>query len=213
MWNTVHPRTRFQLCIANAVGIDGLALCVGKQKIADLVFICVLLKCFYRIIADADDRKARIFELFEICLQLPQLLFTKRSPGSRAEEYDRNRAFSDKIIRRNILIVLIFQIKSRCFCADFGPPQSAAPAFGAMMNSATIAMNADNHPPNSVACCFSMKSFFHRFKYSPCGYRILSKSTILKSACQYYKTRLNMLGSVIVPWTSAKLSGDSMDDS
>ncbi len=99
MWNAVDPGARFHLCIANAVGIDCLASCIGKQKIAYLIFVCVLLQGFYRIIADADDLNARILELFEICLQLPQLLITIRSPGSRTEEHDRNRACSDKIIQ------------------------------------------------------------------------------------------------------------------
>ncbi len=87
--------------------MDRLAAFVRQQRERDFLGIAKLLENIDCVIADADDLHVGGAEPFRLVTQLDQLLATKRSPISRAVEYERDVVRREDTCQRLRLTMLV----------------------------------------------------------------------------------------------------------
>ena len=85
--DAVESRSRRNVFVPNAVGIDRLALRIGEQRIGEFALLREFFEDLDRIVADADHLDAGVFNLLDIALQLDQLPLTEGSPIGRTIEH------------------------------------------------------------------------------------------------------------------------------
>lgn len=94
--NPLVSRSGLAAGVEDAVSVDRLASRVREQSKRDALGLGISFQSIDRIVADADDLRARGLDGLKIFLQLNQLPLAEGSPIGRAEKNQRDIAFGEQ---------------------------------------------------------------------------------------------------------------------
>jgi hypothetical protein len=110
-----------RLLVEDAVRLDCLATRVGEERELDVPLLRKSRQDWNRVVADSYQLHASGFDLFQVRLQLYQLLLAERSPACRPVEDDRDPAPLEEFAERPLLAGLVQQRERRGLVTHLEP--------------------------------------------------------------------------------------------